>query len=101
MIIEYIRYKIPLDIQPTFMENYIKAGESLRSSEHCLGYELTQGNEDPENYMLRIKWDSLEGHLNGFRQSEAFKAFFKEVAPYFNNIQEMKHYDLTEIYWRR
>ncbi|MGY3212022.1 putative quinol monooxygenase [Mucilaginibacter sp. HD30] len=101
MIIEYIRYSIPVELQQAFMESYTKAADSLRSSANCLGYELTQGNEEPENYMLRIKWDSMEGHLNGFRRSEGFKSFFKEVAPYFNNIQEMKHYELTEIYWRR
>jgi len=101
MIIEYVRHKIPADTKQAFVDSYTKAGEMLRSSEHCLGYELSNGNEEPENYILRIEWDSLEGHNNGFRQSAAFKTFFQQVAPYFNSIQEMKHYDLTEVFWRK
>jgi quinol monooxygenase YgiN len=101
MTIEYIRYKIPSETREAFFNSYIKAGESLRASDYCLGYELTHGEEEPENFILRIEWTSLEDHINKFRKSDAFKAFYQDVAPYFGNIQEMKHYDLTEVYWKK
>jgi len=53
--------------------------------------------EKSENYILRIEWDSLEGHMKGFRSSPEFQLFFSAVQPFFNNIEEMRHYELTHI----
>ncbi|MGB7955779.1 MAG: hypothetical protein WCF23_17535 [Candidatus Nitrosopolaris sp.] len=47
--------------------------------------------------MLRIEWDSLEGHMKGFRSSPEFQVFFEAVKPLFNDIEEMQHYELTHI----
>jgi hypothetical protein len=48
--------------------------------------------EDPDYYPLRIEWDSTDGHMKGFRTSREFKPFFEAVKPFFNEIQEMRHY---------
>jgi len=95
--IEYIRYKISNERQKEFELAYERAQEALRRSSHCLDYELTHCIEKPEHYILRIEWDSLEGHMKGFRSSPEFQTFYKEVQPFFNNIEEMQHYELTRI----
>lgn len=40
MIVEYIRYKIESELRKEFEDAYEKAGESLRTSPHCIQYEL-------------------------------------------------------------
>lgn len=97
MIVEYIRYKIPVEKQRSFEAAYAEASATLEASAHCLHYELSHGVEDPENYVLRIEWDSQEGHERGFRGSPEFKTFFRAVKPFFDNIQEMRHYAPTSI----
>ena len=57
--------------QKTFEKDYADAAKSLQASPHCLAYELSQCKEDPAHYVLRLEWDSEEGHLNGFRTSPA------------------------------
>jgi len=69
MIVEYIRYEIDNPKKETFVEAYSKASEYLDQSEFCLGYELTQCEEEPRNFILRIEWTSTNDHLNGFRKS--------------------------------
>ena len=101
MIIEYIRYRIPAEKQHIFEAAYGQAREALSSSPHCLSYELSRCVEDPASYILRIEWDSLEGHLQGFRQSADFRTFFQAVRPYVNDITEMRHYELTDIRGRQ
>ena len=71
MIVEYTRYKIDEARQKTFGKDYADAAKSLHASRHCLAYELSQCKEDPAHYVLRLEWDSEEGHLNGFRKSPA------------------------------
>lgn len=94
MIIEYTRYKIDGQRRSTFEKDYKKAGESLTASSHCLSYELSHCKEDPAHYVLRIEWDSEEGHLKGFRSSSEFKSFFSSVQPYARDIEEMRHYQV-------
>lgn len=67
MIVEYIRFKIEKERQREFENAYEKAGESLKASPNCLKYELSHCVEEPINYILRIEWDSQDGHLKGFR----------------------------------
>jgi quinol monooxygenase YgiN len=97
MIIEYIRYKIQKERRQEFENSYEKAGKSLKASSHCLQYELSHCVEEPDNYILRIEWDSQDGHLKGFRTSPEFQTFFEAVRSFFNNIEEMRHYEPTSI----
>ena len=101
MIVEYIRYKIPRERHREFEEAYTNASRSLDASKYCQMYELTHCAEEPELYILRIEWDSLDGHIKGFRSSPEFREFFRHVQPFFNNIQEMRYYELTKVTKRK
>ncbi|NAS13846.1 antibiotic biosynthesis monooxygenase family protein [Poritiphilus flavus] len=97
MTVEYIRYKIEQARKDDFLAAYESASKQLDDSKYCLGYELTQCEEEPTSFILRIEWTSTEDHLNGFRKSPDFALFLGHVRPFFNDIQEMNHYQLTAI----
>ncbi|WP_349372195.1 antibiotic biosynthesis monooxygenase family protein [Streptomyces sp. G-G2] len=95
--VEYIRYRIALDDQPAFEDSYRRAAESLAASPECIDYELAHSEEEGERYILRIRWTSVDAHLNGFRKGEHFPAFFTAIRPYVGSIEEMKHYAVTDV----
>src|SRR5919106_7070616 len=97
MIAEYIRYTIDEQRREAFEAAYEIAARALADSPHCVGYELSRCVEDPGAYILRIEWDSAEGHLEGFRKSEQFGTFLGHVRPYLDDIEEMRHYELTAV----
>ena len=97
MIVEYIRYALPSGASAAFEQAYAAAASSLDQSEYCLAYELSRCAEDVSRYILRIEWTSAEGHMQGFRKSAVFGAFFKAIGPYVAHIEEMRHYDLTAV----
>ena len=101
MIIEYIRYEIPDAQADAFITAYQRASESMRASPHCLGYELSRCSEEPTSFILRIVWDSLQGHLEGFRKSPLFRPFLQAIQPYIGAIKEMRHYEATGLTWER
>lgn len=101
MVPEVLRYKIPAQQTEAFERDYAQAGESLKASPHCLGFELLRSGKDPELYLLKILWDSAEGHLQGFRQSEQFRSFLGHIRAYIPNLLEMEHYGATEVQWSR
>ena len=104
MIVEYIRYKLtpsPAESGESavdaFVTAYRAAAPSLDASPHCLGYELSRCVEEEDRYILRIEWDSVEGHLAGFRRGPEFASFFTAIKPYIGQIEEMQHYNLTSV----
>ncbi|MBA4056084.1 MAG: antibiotic biosynthesis monooxygenase [Marivirga sp.] len=99
--IEIIRYNVAEDQKATFEEAYAKAGAVLKTSPYCLGYEIIRGVDEKQHYIVRILWTSVDDHLNGFRKSKEFASFFSLVRPFYNNIEEMKHYEMTDTVWNR
>src|SRR5215469_2032667 len=97
MTVEYTRYRITKEQQPAFEKAYQSARQYLEMSPHCIGYELTHCTEEPERYVLRIEWVSAEEHLKSFRNEPNFKSFLGLVQPFIPNIEEMQHYDLTNV----
>src|SRR5918994_7388037 len=92
MIVEYIRYSIDEGRSDAFGQAYRRAAEALEASEHCERYEVARCSEDPTQHVVRIEWDSEDGHLSGFRRSPEFRSFLEAVGPYVHDIQEMRHY---------
>ena len=95
MIVEYIRYNIDEPRADEFEQGYERAAEALTASKHCERFEVSRCSEDPSQHIVRIEWDSEEGHLSGFRQSPEFRSFFDAVRPFVNDIEEMRHYQVT------
>ena len=97
MVVEYIRYSVPAEQQLAFEQAYAAAAGSLDRSPHCLGYELARCIEDTTQYVLRIEWDSAEGHMQGFRKSREFGSFVANIRAYIPAILEMRHYAVTSV----
>lgn len=93
MVIEYIRYRVAADRRGEFERAYADAGRFLTASSECRAYEVSRCVEDPASYVVRIEWDSLEGHIRRFRRSAEFRDFFACVQPFVDEIEEMRHYE--------
>lgn len=98
---EIIRYNIPAQEREHFEKAYTQAAQYLQASPYCLGYEVIHGSEEPNHYIVIIYWTSEQDHLTGFRKSKDFMAFLNLVRPFYNNLEEMKHYKPTLNQWKR
>ena len=99
--VEIIRYNIPTDQRTSFEGAYSSAGAILKKSSYCLAYEIIHGTDEPQYYIVRIHWTSADDHINGFRKSKEFISFYNLVKPFYSNIEEMKHYEVTAISWSK
>lgn len=100
MTTELIRYRVEPGQEEAFIHAYREAGAILERSPDCLGYEILHGEEEPQRFVVVIRWASTERHLQGFRKSADFAPFFAAVKPFFAAIEEMKHYK-SEGEWQR
>ncbi len=94
---EFIRYRVPDESAPVLEAAYRRAAASLDTSPHCIDYAMHRCVEEPQRYILRIRWTSKRDHLEGFRGSPEFKTFLAEVSPFIQNIEEMQHYEVTSV----
>ena len=49
--------------------------------------------ESPDEYLLLIGWETLEDHMTGFRESEAFTRWRALIGPYFASPPVVVHFD--------
>ena len=101
MTIEYVRYDLKSSTPAQFIAGYAQAVAALKAAPECLGYDLSQCEEDPASFILRIRWQSTRAHLEGFRKGPHFQTFFRAVSPFYTEIAEMRHYSPTDLDWVR
>src|SRR5687767_12792215 len=101
MIVEYIRYDLVAHQPEELVSAYSTAVDSLRAAAECLAFELTQCEEAPRSFILRIEWQSTAAHLQGFRKGANFPPFLAAIKPFIGEIAEMRHYAATPLVWTR
>ena len=101
MIIEYIRYDLVAHEPEELVTAYTTAADSLRSAPECLAFELTQCEEAPHSFILRIEWQSTAAHLQGFHKGAHFGPVLAAIKPFIGEIAEMRHYSPTSLVWKR
>ncbi|ABS65420.1 NADP oxidoreductase coenzyme F420-dependent [Xanthobacter versatilis] len=99
--IEYIRYALTVHDGAALTSAYVLAAPHLQAAPECLGYDLTQCDEDPTSFILRIQWVSAQAHMEGFRRGPHFPPFLAAIRDFIPEIAEMRHYAPTAIAWRR
>jgi heme-degrading monooxygenase HmoA len=58
---------------------------------------LQRGIEQPSTYLLPIEWDSVEDHMQGFRESELFVRWRELIGAYFAVAPEVEHYHAAVV----
>lgn len=101
MIPEYIRYHLKTHTAEELIAAYSAAGEHLRAAPECLSYELSRCTDAEDLFILRIEWQSARDHLEVFRKGEHFPPFLALIRPFIGEIEEMRHYEPTEVAWQR
>ncbi|MBV9658423.1 MAG: antibiotic biosynthesis monooxygenase [Verrucomicrobia bacterium] len=99
MVTEIIRYTVTDGRETEFETACTQAAEPLSRSSHCLGFSLQRatGATERNRYLFSVYWDSPDGHLIGFRQSQDFAEFNECLAPFAHGVEEDQHYRKTGV----
>jgi quinol monooxygenase YgiN len=97
MIVEYVRYVLTAHTPAQLVYAYAGAAKHLDDAPECIDYELTQCAEDPGSFILRIRWQSSDAHMRGFRRGPHFPPFLSAIRPFVGEIAEMRHYVATSV----
>lgn len=94
MILELATIDIKQGANAMFEEALEKAQAVISQSKGYLGHQFQKCIEQDNRYVLLIRWQTLEDHTKGFRESELFKEWRSLIGPYFENPPFVQHYTL-------
>lgn len=92
MVLEHAHITIRPGTADEFEDAVLRARSIIAASEGFVSLELHRGIEEPHRYLLLVEWDSLDDHVIGFRQSEAFPRWRALIGPYFESPPLVDHF---------
>lgn len=94
MILEVATIDIRSGTNKAFEQNLEKAQYVISKSKGYMGHHFHQCIEQENRYLLLIRWETLEDHTKGFRESELFKEWRGLIGSFFETPPSVQHYTL-------
>lgn len=92
MITELAILNVKPGMNSAFESAVNKAGTIISSMPGYQDHEVLKCIEEENKYMLRVLWESLEAHTEGFRKSEQYQDWKKLLHHYYDPFPIVEHY---------
>ena len=66
----------------------------ISQAEGYRGSTFHQGIEDPQRFVLRIEWDSVDAHMKGFREGPLFPQWRSHFGQYIDGAPDVSHFEV-------
>jgi heme-degrading monooxygenase HmoA len=94
MVVEQADFRIVAGRNAEFEAALLQGLRSVLSrAKGMRGWTVEHCVEQPERYLMRIRWDSIDDHMVGYRQSPLSPQFKAMVAPFFAQPPEVIHFE--------
>ena len=92
MVLELATIDIKPGTNADFEMNLEKAQHIISQSKGYIGHQFQKCIEQDNRYILLIRWQTLEDHTKGFRESDLFTAWRALIGPFFESAPMVQHY---------
>jgi heme-degrading monooxygenase HmoA len=90
----------PLQIRPgssvEFEAAFLVAQDMIASMPGYISHELLRCVERRDEYLLLVRWQSLEAHEVGFRKSPQYQTWKRLLHHFYEPFPTVSHYELIE-----
>lgn len=97
MITEIATLQIKPGYTAAFEAAFSKAQTIIASMPGYLGHELQHCVENDHQYVLLVRWTTLEAHTVGFRQSPQYQVWRTLLHHFYDPFPTVLHYTLTDL----
>ena len=91
MIWEIAQIEVKPGTESQFEEGVRQARPLFDGAKGCGGLELHRSLEFPQRYRLIVRWETVEDHMVGFRNSESYQGWRALVQAYFAGPPQVEH----------
>ena len=97
MVLEIAQLQVKPGQTAAFEAAFTQAQTIIASMKGYRGHELQHCIENDHHYMLLVRWDSLEDHTVGFRESAGYQEWRKLLHHFYDPFPTVLHYTATDF----
>ncbi len=92
MILEAAMLQVRLGSETAFEAAFAEASPIIAGMNGCHGHELQRCLEAPGKYLLLVRWEQLEDHTVGFRQSPQYAEWRWLLHHFYDPFPTVEHF---------
>jgi heme-degrading monooxygenase HmoA len=94
MILEVAVLDIKPDLNSEFEAAFQVAKDIISAMPGYISHELQHCLENGDRYILLVRWQTLENHTTGFRQSPQYQEWRALLHHFYDPFPVVEHYEL-------
>ncbi len=97
MVTEIAILDIKAGMSESFVEAFSRAQGIISSMRGYIGHSLGRCVEKDDRFLLRVEWESLEDHTEGFRNSKEYGDWKALLHHFYDPFPTVEHYESVEM----
>ncbi len=97
MILEAVFLPILLGREAEFEVAFRQASTIIAAMPGYISHELQRGIETPNKYLLLVRWQTLEDHTIGFRQSAEYQTWRQLLHHFYEPFPVVEHFEQIDL----
>lgn len=95
MILEAVTLNVIPNKTTEFEHNFVQSSAIICKAKGYVEHQLQKCIEVENKYLLLIKWETLEDHTIGFRNSSEFQEWKKLLHQFYKPMPIVEHFNLV------
>ena len=96
MILEIATLDIKIEQNEAFETAFLEAQKIISSMPGYISHEFQKCLENPNRYVLLVKWATLEDHTEGFRKSAEYQNWKSLLHHFYDPFPTVEHFFLVD-----
>lgn len=92
MILEHVVLPVVPGRESEFLAAFAQARLLIEASPGFVGLELHRGIERTHEFLMLVRWETLEAHTEGFRGSAAYGRWRELLHHFYEPFPEVTHF---------
>lgn len=97
MVLEAVRLNVKGGMEGDFETSFKEASRLISSMTGYVSHELHRCLEVKGKYLLLVKWNKLEDHTVGFRQSSEYQEWKQLLHYFYDPFPMVEHFEAVTI----
>lgn len=93
MVTEHAVLSVIPGKEDEFEAAFAEARGIIAAADGCLSVSLSRSIESPSSYLFLVDWETVEHHVEGFRQSEAFAEWRALLHHFYDPFPVVEHFE--------
>jgi heme-degrading monooxygenase HmoA len=93
LILEAVMLQVKQGMEEEYEEVFQEASKIISSMPGYITHELQRCMEEKGKYLLLVKWETLEDHTIGFRQSKEYQEWKNNLHHFYDPFPTVEHFE--------